>query len=122
MSYIDCLPVRPPIVHLQTLSSLTADTLSANGYRNRAALQWLLGTRYIRRLLTDYPQSDEIIQSLSRSFFCEPEDLQATTFYYLLQKFGISETSNAVMFLNGNISSVLRYCGQCLWENPRFLL
>lgn len=117
--HLDTLPVHPQPLPLESYTGYLTRLAEANGIRHLNQLSVVTGLHLAEvRSPSDFPHVGTYAQ-LPQVAACSMEHLQATTFYYLLRKFG--RTTNAPHmskhFLQESISSHLRYCPYCLQEH-----
>lgn len=125
--YFDVLPLHPQPEFLESLTSYLMRLAEANAIPTLFRFQPIIfpGDRQhgdTMRSMKDVPLSS--FASLSRASFCSETSLQATTFYYLAQKFGRSLNPHGIIcFLEGSLAENLRYCPLCLQAGaPHYIL
>jgi transcriptional regulator with XRE-family HTH domain len=120
----DVLPIHPPPHPLESFTSYLTRLAQENGIQHFSDIAYRLfpGLDPLSvRGLTDYPPSSW--GNLAREAACTENTLLATTFYHLARKFGRTPSSRPLApFFSGAIAPSLRYCPQCLVEQPYYRL
>ncbi len=127
--FFETLPVRLSPQPLESFSSLLLRNAEANRWTS------LIGLYEALTLSPEYrtPRSNgRLIDHAPLSWGqipivldCPLSSLQATTFHYLMERFGrLDQPHQTGIFLSGSLAKSLRYCPQCLAEQsvPYYLL
>lgn len=122
--FFEILPLRAKPKKDESLTSLLIRIGERNRIRSITALSELLfpgrHPEVIQKCM-DYPPLG--INKLSKVTNIPEAQIFGTTFYYLALKFGLPNNSSRISrFLSGSISRVLRFCPQCLVEDPFYRL
>jgi transcriptional regulator with XRE-family HTH domain len=122
--YIDVLPIHPHPKQLESFTSYLTRIAEANGIASAQALSAICfpgKNPRSTRIFADFPPVS--FGALPTVTTCSESELQATTFYFLGEKFGRSTKPHAIgHFLNGTIASSLRYCPACLAKQGYYSL
>jgi ribosome-binding protein aMBF1 (putative translation factor) len=122
--YFDALPVHPAPEASETFTSYLLRLASLNGLSSIPGVATLLLPNFAVqtvRALSDFPLPS--YGNLPIAALCAEDRLNQTTFYYLGIKLGRSTEPQALSrFLEGTLSSALRYCPRCLAEGLYYRL
>ena len=121
MYSFDTLPVHPSPEPFESLTSYLVRLAEANNIRYMSDLMAVIFPKrnvYKQGFFRDFPPRS--FGDLPKVALCPEAQLQATTFYYLNEKFGMVDCGNrASVFLAESLSPHLRYCPLCLAIQPR---
>jgi len=117
----DTLPIRLKPQPQETLTSLLMRNAGANGLTCMYGLHTTLTLSIQYRnppdknaLLDHAPRP---LNNLETALTCSKKDLLATTFHYLVVRFGREPIAHGMgTFLAGSLAGSLRFCPQCLAE------
>lgn len=116
--HLDVLPIHPQPLPLESYTGYLTRLGEVNGIRRLNQLSVVTGLHLAEvRSPSDFPHVATYAR-LPQVTMSSTERLQATTFYYLLRKFGrtTSAPNMSKHFLQESIGSHLRYCPLCLAE------
>jgi len=115
----DVLPVHPQPRDLESFTGYLTRLADENGIHHLNNLSVLSGFAFAEvRSPSDFPVLKAFYR-LPDIAACSVEDLNGTTFYHLLRKFGRTTQSPHMSkhFLRESIGTHLRYCPMCLQEH-----
>ena len=121
-AYFETLPLHPQPAPLESLTSYLARLAEANDLSALHQLHNLFfpdhGSSIIQEM-ADYPWTS--YGRLPTVAACSETNIQATTFYHLLNKFQRSTLPQAAgQFLAKNLVRQIRYCPQCLQDDQPY--
>jgi hypothetical protein len=118
----EVLPVHPPPFPLESLTGYLVRLAEANGLTTKSGLTAIAFPQLRWKMnWSDYPCPS--FGKLPQVTLCSVGQLQNTTFYPLLQKFGRALSPvHCSRFLADSISPYLRYCPLCLADHGFYSL
>jgi hypothetical protein len=120
--WFDVLPLHPPPLPLESFTGYLVRLAQLNQLNTKTALTALTHPRRKwKNTWSDYPLQD--FGNLCVATQCSERQLQATTFYHLVRKFGRGLIAHhCSRFLLTSLSSHLRYCPHCLEQKGYYSL
>ncbi|SRR6266571_4167134 len=121
--HFDVLPLHPPPMKLESLTSYLMRIAEANHIHTFAALSAITDFTRIQYATDVRAYSRLVLSNIAGRTVCQYEQIMATTLGHLEQKFGRSERPGLPAgFFRNCLSTCLRYCPACIAQKAYYSL